>query len=69
MAEGDDSEEKSQEPTEKRKDDARKDGQVLTSKEAFVFASMAAGTGLLALSAAFGLYAFVITKKNRVITK
>jgi flagellar biosynthesis protein FlhB len=54
MAEGDDSEEKSQEPTEKRKDDARKDGQVLTSKEAFVFASMAAGTGLLALSAAFG---------------
>lgn len=54
MAEGDDSEEKSQEATEKRKEDARKDGQVLTSKEAFVFASMAAGTGLLALSAIFG---------------
>lgn len=54
MAEGDDSEEKSQEPTEKRKEDARKDGQVLTSKEAFVFAIMGAGTGLLALSATFG---------------
>lgn len=53
MAESD-SEEKTNEPTEKRKRDAREDGQILTSKEAFVFATMAGGTGLLALFAATG---------------
>ena len=54
MAEGDDSEEKSHEPTDKKKEDARKEGQVLTSKEAFIFASMGLGTGLLTLSPIFG---------------
>ncbi len=53
MAEGEDSEEKSHEPTDKKKDDARKEGQVLTSKEAFVFATLGAGTALLALSATY----------------
>jgi flagellar biosynthesis protein FlhB len=50
----DDGEEKSHEPTQKKLDDARKEGQVLSSKEAFVFATLGAGTGLLALSSAFG---------------
>lgn len=53
MAESD-SAEKTQEPTEKRKEDARRDGQVLTSKEAFVFAALASGTGLLALMSLIG---------------
>lgn len=51
MAE-DDGGEKSQEPTQKRKDDAREDGQVLTSKEALVFAGFAVGTGLLSMAPA-----------------
>lgn len=51
MAE-DDGAEKSQEPTQKRKDDAREDGQVLTSKEALVFAGFAVGTGLLSMAPA-----------------
>ena len=50
----DDSSEKSHEPTDKRKQDAREEGQVLTSKEAFVFASLAAGTALLALGHLIG---------------
>lgn len=54
MAEGDDSEEKTQEPTEKRKENAREEGQVLTSKEAFVFATLGVGTGLLMLFTAYG---------------
>lgn len=49
-----DSEEKSQEPTEKRKRDAREDGQILTSKETFVFATLAGGTGLLVLFSGLG---------------
>lgn len=48
MAEGE-SGEKSQEPTQKRKDDAREDGTVLASKESLVFAGFAIGTGLMAL--------------------
>ena len=57
MAE-EDIQEKTLDPSEKRKEDARKDGQVLTSKEAFVFASVAVGTGLLALG---GLIAPMVT--------
>lgn len=53
MAE-DDSQEKTLDPSEKRKEDARKEGQVLTSKETFVFASIAMGTGLLALGGIIG---------------
>lgn len=52
MAENEDGTEKSQEPTEKRKEDAREEGQVLTSKEALVFAGFAVGTGVLALAPA-----------------
>lgn len=50
MAE-DDGAEKSHEPTQKRKDDAREDGQVLTSREALVFAGFSVATGLLTMAA------------------
>lgn len=50
MAEENDGAEKSHEPTQKRLDDAREEGNVLTSKEAMVFAGMAVGTGVLAMS-------------------
>lgn len=50
MAEGDDGQEKTEEPSQKKKDDARKQGQVVTSKEMFVFAGMAAGTLMLVMS-------------------
>lgn len=49
MAE-DEGEERSQEPTEKRKQDAREEGRILTSKEAMVFAAFAVGTGLVMAS-------------------
>lgn len=52
MAEGDDGAEKTQDPTEKRKEDAREEGQVLTSKEALAFAGFAVGTGLMAMAPA-----------------
>lgn len=54
MAE-DDGAEKSQEPTDKRKEDAREEGTVLTSKEVMVFAGFVTGTGMLALVPAVGL--------------
>ena len=50
MAE-EDGAERSQDPTEKRKEDAREEGRVLTSREAMVFAAFAVGTGLALLSA------------------
>lgn len=52
MAENEDGAEKSHEPTQKRKDDAREDGTVLTSKEALVFAGFAVGAGMMAMSPA-----------------
>lgn len=52
MAEADDGAERSHEPTQKRKDDAREEGQVLTSKEALVFAGFAVATGLLTMAPA-----------------
>lgn len=52
MAEADDGAEKTQEPTQKRKDDAREEGQVLTSKEALAFAGFAVGTGMMAMAPA-----------------
>ena len=51
MAE-EDGEEKSQEPTDKRKQDAREEGRVLSSKEAMVFAGFAVGTGMVMAGAA-----------------
>lgn len=48
---GDDSDlERSEEPTQRRLDDARERGQILTSQDAFVFAGL--GTGAAALAAA-----------------
>ncbi|MGP3697190.1 flagellar biosynthesis protein FlhB [Rhodobacter sp. NSM] len=47
MAEGDDGQEKTEEPTQKRRDQAREDGSIVTSKEVFVFATLAAGLALL----------------------
>lgn len=44
MAEGDDSQEKTEEPTQKRKDQAREEGRVVTSNEVFVFATLSMGT-------------------------
>ena len=48
MAEQDQSQEKSQEPTQRRLDKAKKDGDILSSKEMFVFATGA--TGLLVIT-------------------
>jgi flagellar biosynthesis protein FlhB len=46
-SEDDDAQEKTEEPTQRRLDKAREDGQVLTSKEMFVFSTTAAGTLIL----------------------
>ena len=43
MAEGNESQEKTEEPTPKRREKAKEDGQVVTSKEMFVFMSMMGG--------------------------
>ena len=43
MAENDQAQEKTEEPTQRRLEKAREDGEVLSSKEMFVFASSAAG--------------------------
>ena len=47
MAENDDSQEKTEEPSQRRLDKALEDGQILTSKEMFVFTSMFTGIVLL----------------------
>ncbi|WRH62741.1 MAG: EscU/YscU/HrcU family type III secretion system export apparatus switch protein [Fuscovulum sp.] len=52
MAEENDGAEKSHEPTQKRKDDAVEEGNVLTSKEALIFAGFAVGTGMMAMAPA-----------------
>ncbi|MEO0677778.1 MAG: EscU/YscU/HrcU family type III secretion system export apparatus switch protein [Pseudomonadota bacterium] len=44
MAEDQDSQEKTEEPTEKRRQDARNEGQVVTSTETYVLVSLAVGT-------------------------
>ncbi|WP_439139985.1 EscU/YscU/HrcU family type III secretion system export apparatus switch protein [Roseicyclus sp.] len=46
-SEDDDAQEKTEEPTQRRLEKAREDGQVLTSKEMFVFSTTAAGTIIL----------------------
>ena len=43
MAENDQAQEKTEEPTQRRLEKAREDGEVLSSKEMFVFASSTAG--------------------------
>lgn len=47
LASEDDAQEKTEEPTPRRLEKAREDGQVLTSKEMFVFSTTAAGTIIL----------------------
>ena len=53
MAEGEDGQEKTEEPTPKKREDAREKGQIVTSKEMFVFTGMAAATLMLFLSQGF----------------
>ena len=48
MAEGgDESQEKTEDPTQRRLDKAAEDGEVLSSKEMFVFATMAMGIAMI----------------------
>ncbi len=53
MAESDDGQEKTEEPTQKRRDDARKDGKITTSIEVFVFSTLSMGTLMLLLGKSF----------------
>lgn len=53
MAESDDGQEKTEEPTQKRRDDARKDGKITTSTEVFVFSTLSMGTLMLLLGKSF----------------
>jgi flagellar biosynthetic protein FlhB len=54
MAENDDGAERSHAPSQKRLDEARREGRVLTSKEMMVFVTMAAGTLAVAASPMLG---------------
>jgi flagellar biosynthetic protein FlhB len=54
MAENDQTQEKTQEPTQRRLEKAREDGDILSSKEMFVFASSAVG---LLVVTALGFFA------------
>mgnify|MGYP001295670009 CR=1 FL=1 len=49
MAENDQTQEKTQEPTQRRLEKAREDGDILSSKEMFVFASSAVGLLVIAV--------------------
>ena len=53
MAENDQAQEKTEEPTQRRLEKAREDGDVLSSKEMFVFASSTAGLCVLAVLGLF----------------
>lgn len=50
MAESDEGAERSHEPTQKRKDDARDEGQILTSKELLTFGGFAVASGMLGMA-------------------
>jgi len=54
MAGNDDGAERNHAPSQKRLDEARREGRVLTSKEMMVFVTMAAGTLVVAVSPALG---------------
>jgi flagellar biosynthetic protein FlhB len=49
MADADDGQEKTEEPTQKRRDEAREEGRVITSTEVFVLVTLAAGTLMLVI--------------------
>ena len=53
MAENDQAQEKTEEPTQRRLEKAREDGEVLSSKEMFVFASSTAAFVVLAVLGLF----------------
>ena len=53
MAENDQAQEKTEEPTQRRLEKAREDGEVLSSKEMFVFASSSAGLLVLTILGLF----------------
>jgi flagellar biosynthesis protein FlhB len=54
MAGQDDGAERNQDPTQKRLDEAKREGRVLTSKEMMVFVTMAAATVVVVISPDFG---------------
>ena len=64
MAEEQDSQEKTEEPTQRKIDKSIEDGQFLTSKEMFVFTSVF--FGLLTLIFISSLYAGIQTKFNLI---
>lgn len=53
MAEGEDGQEKTEEPTQKRRDDAREEGRILSSREMFVFTALALATLALTILPGF----------------
>ena len=60
MAENDQAQEKTEEPTQRRLEKAREDGDVLSSKEMFVFASSTAGLFVLAVLGLFSLRYYLV---------
>ena len=50
----DDAQEKTEEPTQRRIDKAKEDGQILTSKEVFVFANISMGLLVMLLTISYG---------------
>ena len=50
----DDAQEKTEEPTQRRIDKAKEDGQILTSKEVFVFANISMGLLVIMISISYG---------------
>lgn len=54
MAEGDDGQEKTEDPTPKRKEQAKEDGKIVTSKEVFVLFSIVSAMGIVMVAGIFG---------------
>ena len=50
----DDAQEKTEEPTQRRIDKAKEDGQILTSKEVFVFANISIGLLVMLVTLSYG---------------
>ena len=65
MAENDQAQEKTEDPTQRRLEKAREDGEVLSSKEMFVFASSTAGLFVLAVLGLFSANIFSHITSNR----
>ncbi len=54
MAEGDDGQEKTEDPTPKRKEQAKEDGKIITSKEVFVLSSIVSAMGIVMVAGMMG---------------